>query len=118
MVSSGATTARARIAGLGVAHPPPVNQNELWHGFFAGHYAGVASGLAKRIFAHSGVTSRHGAINPLVEDPSSWPTSVRMQRYLAEGAIPTSGFVRQEDVPLAAFIANRFGRVYATAAAA
>jgi saccharopine dehydrogenase-like NADP-dependent oxidoreductase len=29
------------------------------------------------------------------------------------GALPARGFVRQEDVPLAAFLANRFGRVFA-----
>lgn len=33
---------------------------------------------------------------------------------LAGGAIPTHGLVRQEDVPLAAFLANRFGKAYAT----
>ncbi len=29
-----------------------------------------------------------------------------------EGALPQRGFVRQEQVPLAAFLANRFGRLY------
>ena len=29
------------------------------------------------------------------------------------GALPLSGFVRQEDVPLAAFLGNRFGQVFA-----
>lgn len=32
---------------------------------------------------------------------------------LTEGRLPQSGFVRQEDIPLGAFLANRFGRVYA-----
>jgi saccharopine dehydrogenase-like NADP-dependent oxidoreductase len=31
----------------------------------------------------------------------------------AEGVLPRTGFVRQEDVPYAAFMANRFGRLYA-----
>jgi saccharopine dehydrogenase-like NADP-dependent oxidoreductase len=35
---------------------------------------------------------------------------------LATGALPATGLVRQEDVPLAAFVANRFGRAYATEA--
>jgi saccharopine dehydrogenase-like NADP-dependent oxidoreductase len=35
---------------------------------------------------------------------------------LVEGTIPQSGFVRQEDIDLNAFLANRFGRVYAGAA--
>lgn len=32
---------------------------------------------------------------------------------LASGDLPTSGFIRQEDIPLPAFLANRFGRYYA-----
>ncbi|HET9159191.1 MAG TPA: saccharopine dehydrogenase family protein [Caulobacteraceae bacterium] len=32
---------------------------------------------------------------------------------LAEGQLPARGFIRQEDIPLAGFLANRFGRVYA-----
>lgn len=32
---------------------------------------------------------------------------------LAQGRLPQAGFVRQEDVPLADFLANRFGRAYA-----
>ncbi|GAA1754351.1 type III polyketide synthase [Luedemannella helvata] len=77
----------ARIAGIGVAHPPPVTQGAVFDGFFAGHYAGVARGLAKRVFENSGVVTRHGVANPLVEDVSQWPTSRRMERYLAE-ALP------------------------------
>lgn len=34
---------------------------------------------------------------------------------LAGGHLPAKGFVRQEDIPLALFLANRFGRVYAHA---
>ncbi len=34
---------------------------------------------------------------------------------LAEGAIPAKGLVRQEEIALAAFLDNRFGRVYARA---
>ncbi len=36
-----------------------------------------------------------------------------MLDLLADGTLAQRGFVRQEDVPLAAFLANRFGRVYA-----
>ncbi|WP_297691737.1 saccharopine dehydrogenase family protein [Phenylobacterium sp.] len=32
---------------------------------------------------------------------------------LAEGKLPGRGFIRQEDIPLADFLANRFGRFYA-----
>lgn len=31
---------------------------------------------------------------------------------LAEGKIPSAGFVRQEDIPLSAYLSNRYGRVY------
>lgn len=37
---------------------------------------------------------------------------------LAEGKLPSAGFVRQEDVALADFLANRFGRYYAPTQAA
>ena len=33
---------------------------------------------------------------------------------LAAGRLPQRGFVRQEDIRLADFLANRFGRAYAT----
>jgi saccharopine dehydrogenase-like NADP-dependent oxidoreductase len=32
---------------------------------------------------------------------------------LAGGELPPSGFIRQEDIPLKVFLANRFGKVYA-----
>ncbi len=37
---------------------------------------------------------------------------------VATGALPARGFLRQEDVPLAAFLDNRFGRYYLAAPAA
>jgi alkylresorcinol/alkylpyrone synthase len=77
-------TGGARIAGIGIAHPPAVAQQELWDGFFARHYAGVQRALAKRIFANSGVERRHAAVNPVIEDISQWSTARRMQRYLVE----------------------------------
>jgi saccharopine dehydrogenase-like NADP-dependent oxidoreductase len=35
----------------------------------------------------------------------------------AQGRLQRAGFVRQEDVPLAEFLGNRFGRAYEAAAA-
>jgi saccharopine dehydrogenase-like NADP-dependent oxidoreductase len=32
---------------------------------------------------------------------------------LAERRLPQQGFLRQEDVPLQEFLANRFGKIYA-----
>jgi predicted naringenin-chalcone synthase len=77
----------AVVAGIGVAYPESVNQDELWTGFFSGHFGGREHVLAKRIFANSGVVTRHGVVNPLIEDVTGWSTMRRMQRYLAE-ALP------------------------------
>src|SRR4029450_13539122 len=70
--------------GWGAPPRPRGAREAVGQGFFAAHYAGVARGLAKRIFANSGVQTRYGVVNPLIEDPSRWSTSQRMQRYLAE----------------------------------
>jgi predicted naringenin-chalcone synthase len=75
------------LAGIGYAHPSALTQDELWRGYFATHYAGVQRALASRLFANSGVVSRHGAVNPLIEDVSGWSTQKRMSRYLTE-ALP------------------------------
>ncbi|TIM53842.1 MAG: saccharopine dehydrogenase family protein, partial [Mesorhizobium sp.] len=32
---------------------------------------------------------------------------------LADGSLPAQGFIKQEDIALDAFLANRFGRAYA-----
>lgn len=32
---------------------------------------------------------------------------------LADGTLPATGFVKQEDIALDSFLANRFGRAYA-----
>jgi alkylresorcinol/alkylpyrone synthase len=72
------------LAGIGVCHPPALAQDELWDGFFSTHYGGVQRALAKRLFANSGVVTRHAAANPLIEDLSGWSTQRRMRRYLTE----------------------------------
>ena len=77
----------ATIAGVGTALPPSAVQEDIWTGFFAQHYAGGARGLAKRIFANSGVRTRQAVVSPLLEDVSGWSTERRMQRYQVE-AIP------------------------------
>jgi alkylresorcinol/alkylpyrone synthase len=75
------------VAGVGYACPPAARQDDLWRDYFAGHYTGVQKGFAKRIFEHSGVVTRHGVINPILEDVSRWSTRQRMERYLVE-AVP------------------------------
>jgi alpha-pyrone synthase len=75
------------LAGIGVTHPAPVTQDELWTGFFARHYRDTHPELARRLFRNAGVRQRHAAVNPLVEDASGWSTGRRMQRYPIE-ALP------------------------------
>lgn len=75
----------ARIAGIATAVPSAMDQQALWDGFFQAHYDG--SRLAERVWASSGVTTRHGAVNPLAEDVSTWGTGARMRRYVEE-ALP------------------------------
>ncbi|WP_203796892.1 type III polyketide synthase [Actinoplanes couchii] len=77
----------AAITGIGVALPPSARQDDLWDGFFSGHYAGPRAALARRIFANSGVRTRQSVVSPLLEDVSGWSTEQRMLRYQAE-AIP------------------------------
>jgi alkylresorcinol/alkylpyrone synthase len=60
----------------------------LWDDFFDHHYQG--SGLARRVWAASGITTRHGVVDPRVEDVSSWSTGARMERFLTE-AMPLGG---------------------------
>ena len=75
------------VAGIGIAHPPPFSQADLWRDYFDRHYTGVQRGFAKRIFENAGVVTRHGVINPSVEDVSGWSTRERMERFLVE-ALP------------------------------
>jgi len=75
---------QAVIAGLGTALPPSAAQDELWEGYFTEHYAGGRRGLAKRIFANSGVRTRQAAVSPLLENVSGWSTERRMRRYQVE----------------------------------
>jgi alkylresorcinol/alkylpyrone synthase len=76
----------AYVAGLGTAAPgPPLRQQDVWAARFAGHFAGDRS--AMRIFLGAGVTTRHAAVSPIVEDASGWSTGARMRRYLLE-ALP------------------------------
>jgi len=57
----------------------------LWDGYFSGAYAG--SRVAPHAWAASGVRTRHGVVDPTIEDVSSWSTGQRMKRYAAE-ALP------------------------------
>lgn len=74
----------SRIVGIGISLPPTVDQDDLWSGFFAGHYDTRRRALAERIFKNSGVRSRQTAVSPLLEDVSEWSTERRMARYAVE----------------------------------
>jgi alkylresorcinol/alkylpyrone synthase len=75
----------AVVTGFGHAVPADVEQDELWDGFFAGHFAGTR--VARRIFTSAGVRRRHTVVDPRVEDVSRWSTGARMARYVTE-AVP------------------------------
>ncbi|HSP37251.1 MAG TPA: 3-oxoacyl-[acyl-carrier-protein] synthase III C-terminal domain-containing protein [Frankiaceae bacterium] len=74
--------ARPAITGFGSAVPGEMDQDGLWRDFFAEHYR--TRPVARRIFASAGVTMRHGAVDPRVEDVSGWGTGARMSRYVEE----------------------------------
>jgi len=78
---------RAAIAGVGVALPPAVQQDDLWAGYFGRQHTGARRVLAERIFANAGVRTRQAAVSPLLEDVSDWSTERRMRRYQLE-AVP------------------------------
>ncbi|HLH99730.1 MAG TPA: 3-oxoacyl-[acyl-carrier-protein] synthase III C-terminal domain-containing protein [Acidimicrobiales bacterium] len=78
-------TGRAYVSGAASAAPPAVTQDRLWRTYFEPRLAGDR--WAHRIFASAGVTRRHLAVDPSVEDVSGWSTGARMDRYLAE-AVP------------------------------
>ncbi len=73
---------RAAITGAGVALPPAISQQRLWDEFFGPHYDW--SPLAGRVWRNSGIQTRHGVIDPRVEDVRRWSTGARMRRFLEE----------------------------------
>ena len=76
--------------------------------------AGIKNGrllqdsYARKIYSHVLAGRMRSAIQ--ITTASSLCAMLDM---LAAGRMPQAGFVKQEDVPLPAFLANRFGRVYA-----
>jgi len=73
------------ITGAASACPPSRTQEQLWDGFFARHYQ--QDRWARRVFFSAGVRRRHCAVDPVLQDVSSWSTGRRMERYLDE-AVP------------------------------
>jgi alkylresorcinol/alkylpyrone synthase len=75
-------TRAAAIAGIGTAFPREVAQSDLWEQFFKAHYSD--NPLARRFFSSAGVSTRHAAVVPMLEDTSTWTTEQRMTRYVTE----------------------------------
>ncbi|NJQ06321.1 type III polyketide synthase [Streptomyces lonarensis] len=78
----GAPGPGAVVAGVGIAVPRPVGQDELWEQRFRHHFGDSA--LARRIFASAGVRRRHTVVDLGAEDPADWSTADRMRRYARE----------------------------------
>lgn len=72
----------AVVTGQGSAFPTQLDQENIWDTVFTRHYRGDQ--VARRIFLGCGVTTRHGAVDPRVEDVSGWSTGARMRRYETE----------------------------------
>jgi predicted naringenin-chalcone synthase len=62
-----------------------LDQDGLWTDHFAQHYDG--NRIAERIWRSAGITTRHGVVDPRIEDVSHWGTGARMRRYITE-AVP------------------------------
>ncbi len=75
----------ATFGGFGIATPAARSQKSLWDGYFNKAYAG--SRVAAHAWLASGVTTRHGVVDPTIEDVSQWSTAQRMERYVTE-ALP------------------------------
>lgn len=72
----------AMIGSFGQAVPPARRQADLWDGYFADYYQD--NKVAKRLFRRVEVDTRHEAIDPRVEDISTWGTGARMERFVTE----------------------------------
>ena len=76
---------KAQIVSMASAVPQAMDQQALWDEHFAAVYGNDAR--AARIWRSAGVHTRHGVVDPRVEDVAGWGTEARMRRHLAE-AVP------------------------------
>ena len=63
---------------------------------------------ARKIYSHR----LHGTLRSAIQITTA-SSACAMIDLLSQGKLPQRGFVKQEDVRLADFLGNRFGRVYA-----
>jgi saccharopine dehydrogenase-like NADP-dependent oxidoreductase len=66
---------------------------------------------ARKIYSHV----LHGKLRSAIQITTASSLCAILD-LLASGRLPTAGFVKQEDVPLNLFLANRFGAIYASQA--
>lgn len=100
--------ATAVVTGRGRALPDSVSQQDLWDGFFAARLGGLR--FARRTFFGAGISRRHPAVNPLVEDVSQWSTAERMARFQRE-ARPLAEAAAREAVETAGLDPGSLGLV-------
>ena len=74
----------ATVRGIGTAVPPEMDHTGVWEGFFREHYGNDPT--AARLWAGAGITTRHAAVDPRLEDISGWSTGQRMRRFVEEAA--------------------------------
>lgn len=101
------------------AHQPPVlaavasavpgaalRQDILWDEHFAQSYGGDTR--ARRIWLSAGVETRHGVVDPRVEDVAAWGTQARIERFISE-AVPLGTSAVERALALAGVPAGELG---------
>jgi predicted naringenin-chalcone synthase len=76
------TPARPVITGQAHAVPQPFDQAVVWEQYFEPRLA--SNRIAEKLFLNCGISTRHGVVNPMVEDVSTWTTGQRMRRFVPE----------------------------------
>lgn len=77
----------ATLVGIGSALPEAISADDFWEGYYRPHYGQPdkrAERRARLIFNSAGVSGRHCAADPTVEDLTQWTTAARMNRFAQE----------------------------------
>ena len=75
----------SRLVSLAHAVPAEMNHEGLWTDHFAAQFGGDER--AAGLWRAAGVTTRHGVLDPRVEDCSTWSTGERMRRFMIEAPL-------------------------------
>lgn len=98
--------APARVLGQAHAVPAAMDQAQIWQDHFSeffGHHP-----IAGKIWARSGIQTRHAVINPTRHDLSQWSTGARMERYVEE-ALPLGRRAIQDALDRSGVAADEIG---------